>query len=70
MAVCARRVVAQRKLLFLEKLFASLLLGGPRLKDQLESRIALLSAESLDTNDTSAVVRRRGLIKVLTALKS
>ena len=70
MAVCGGRVVAQRKLLFLEKLFASLLLGGPRLKDQLESRIALLSAESLDTNDTSAVVRRRGLIKVLTALKS
>ena len=38
------RVVQQRKLLYLEKLFASLLLSGPRVKNQLNSRVAELSA--------------------------
>ena len=33
------KVVAQRKLLFLEKLIASLLVAAPRLKDQLQARI-------------------------------
>ena len=33
------RVIAQRKLLYLEKLFAALLLAGPRLQEHLKSKI-------------------------------
>ena len=48
------RVVQQRKLLFLEKLFASLLLGSPRIKSQLNSRISELSAACDDIENRTS----------------
>ena len=61
------RLVAQRKLLFTEKLFASLLLGAPRLKNQLNSRAAELRAASTSPDFSDA---NRLLLKYLTALQS
>jgi hypothetical protein len=60
------RVVQQRKLLYLEKLFASLLLSGPRVKNQLNSRVAELSAacDDMETVTSSQQVH----LKVLQAL--
>ena len=39
MAIAGEKVVAQRKLLYLEKLMGSLLVATPRLSDQLDARI-------------------------------
>lgn len=59
------KVVAQRKLLFLEKLFASVLLGGPRVKEQLANRIQQLQQQ--DSTPASAA-NVELLLKVLKAL--
>lgn len=57
------RVVAQRKLLFLEKLFASLLLGAPKVKEQLKNRIKELQGQDAESSQS-----RCTLLKVLVAM--
>ena len=44
--VDGQKVVAFRKLLYLEKLFASLLLAFPRVSDQLAARVSQLSSST------------------------
>ena len=58
------KVVVQRKLLYLEKLFASLLLGAPRIKAQLRSRIASLEASAAEAKSGS----RATLLKIIKSL--
>ena len=58
------KVVLQRKLLYLEKLFASLLLGAPKIKEQLKSRIASLEASAAEAHYGSRAI----LLKVIKAL--
>ena len=61
------RVIAQRKLLYLEKLFASLLLGAPKVKDQLLRRLQSCD-EQISQEGGSSSSGRQNLIKVLKAL--
>jgi hypothetical protein len=70
------RVVAQRKLLYIEKLFAAILLGAPRFKSQLAERVKSLQIEvdklmlnELDTDD-QLCVRRQTLLQILKGLQS
>ena len=64
------KVIVQRKLLFLEKLFASLLLGGPRVKEQLCNRIRQLDDFLQAVANSSTSVRKSQHLKVLVALDS
>ena len=65
-AVAGERVVQQRKLLYLEKLFASLLLGAPRVKSQLTGRIAEL-IDSIN-NSLDALESKSVHLRILQAL--
>jgi hypothetical protein len=70
-----QKTVAQRKLLYLEKLFASLLLAAPMLQDQLENRIDVIQRRVEASQDTSTEVARKAnvqqqnLLTTLVALK-
>ncbi len=64
------RVVAKRKLLYLEKIFASLLLGSSRMKQQLVNRILEVEQTVQDASSGPDILRqRRVLLKMLKALQ-
>ena len=63
-----QKVVAARKLLFIEKLFAALLLAAPRIREQMAQRIQALRDEG-SIGGQGASARRRVLLKVLVALQ-
>ena len=56
------KVVQQRKLLFLEKLFASLLLGAPKIKAQLNNRVAELQT-CVESAGEDATPNQRRLLR-------
>ena len=65
------QVVAQRKLLYLEKLFAALLLAAPRLKGQLENKILQVKARmEMGKNDIVAQEKAKKLYLLLEGLSS
>lgn len=64
--VAGGKVFAQRKLLYLEKLFAALLLAAPRVKDQLRARLAQLREVDMTAQEMDD--KRAILLKVLAAL--
>lgn len=72
--VAGQRVVAQRKLLYIEKLFAAILLGSPRFKSQLADRVSAIEGE-VEMHMKSALIdeaflgRRRGLLRILQGLQ-
>jgi hypothetical protein len=53
--VVGAKVVAQRKLLYLEKLIASLLVATPRLKDQLVVRIQQLKEQIASSDEVDSM---------------
>lgn len=64
------KVVAQRKLLFLEKLIASLLVAAPRLKDQLQARIESVKVVVADDSiDSARLIKNKKLLNILEGLK-
>ena len=65
------KVVAQRKLLYLEKLIASLLVATPRLKDQLVVRIQQLKEQiaSSDEVDSMQLQKRKRFLNILEGLQ-
>jgi hypothetical protein len=65
------RVVAQRKLLHLEKLFAALLLGAPRLQDQLKSKIEQVRTMLSQVNaDVVEEIKCKKMLNLLVGLQS
>ena len=69
-----QRVVAQRKLLYIEKLFACIMLGAPRLRTQLADRVKTIELEVTilladSKADATLLARRQGLLKILQALQ-
>ena len=54
-SIVGAKVVAQRKLLFLEKLIASLLLATPRIKEQLNQRISSIEMELSQSGSGSSL---------------
>ena len=69
--VVGAKVVAQRKLLYLEKLIASLLVATPRLKDQLVVRIQQLKEQiaSSDEVDSMQLQKRKRFLNILEGLQ-
>ena len=74
-AEVGKKAVAQRKLLFLEKVFAAMLLGYPRIRDQLKTRLSEMEGHELRQDQAVDVAadqelwsRRRTLLQVLRAL--
>ena len=64
------RVVAQRKLLYLEKLVAALLLAAPNLREQLDNRITVLKGQVSTWVFDVDGERRRRLLALLEGLSS
>ena len=65
------RVVAQRKLLYLEKLFAALLLAAPKLKEQLHNKIMQVqSAIEEGASDQVEQVKLKKLNNLLVGLQT
>jgi hypothetical protein len=73
---CGDRVVAQRKLLYIEKLFAAILLGAPRFKSQLDERVKVLERDVQNLkskeNDVDGEIytKRQTLLNILKGLQS
>ena len=69
--VDGQKVVAQRKLLYLEKLFAALLLATPSVRSQLANRVKMLREDLATCNEgTPGVENKRALFSVLSGLSS
>ena len=65
------RVVAQRKLLYLEKLFAALLLAAPKLKEQFHNKILQVqSAIEQGASDQVEQVKLKKLKNLLVGLQT
>lgn len=71
MAIAGEKVVAQRKLLYLEKLMGSLLVATPRLSDQLDARIVEVQGqlELCGVDDGVRFINKSKLLKILVAMK-
>ena len=69
---CGQKVVAQRKLLFLEKMFGALLIAAPRFRLQLVDRIRSVQSEvdGGDRSDAALIERKKMLLKILKALQA
>jgi hypothetical protein len=67
--IVGETILAQRKLLYLEKLFASLLLGAPLIRDQLRSRLLALQREVAGRSEPPTTGRPDVLLRLLQALQ-